>query len=438
MVTLMKTSKTLRVLSSINKNNPNIYKILFIGIRILYYLKLLLDTTVLKVKYWKIFGKINFNKVCWVSPEKIQYFITNSLFFKWNKSNRIRNGDWDLTKKPFDDLLIYPSIKQRFLEGKNWEETDIYNLIPSKQPKGTKMWTFKNKEERDKYLSKTDFLFNEIKKKGYRLQKELFTLKERFNNLDWKPIFDEVVLAIDRNGNFIFVNRKHRLAIAKVLDIPKIPSIFLIRHYKWMEFRKNLIRFTKKSQGSKLRYPLTHPDLQDIPSKYGDSVFNLIKKNLTISQGTILIFGAGLGYFCSKFEDEGYECYALENNRKSLYFMNKLRIAETKHFKISSESFFNYKKNHKILFDVALAIDKFQKYLEKEETYLKLINLLRRLTVKEMFLGSYNLRKSQKRKYYKPYNSKEFVNFVIENSSLRKVEYLGKTKDRMFIYKFNS
>ncbi|KKN24011.1 hypothetical protein LCGC14_0899090, partial [marine sediment metagenome] len=51
MVTLMKTSKTLRVLSSINKNNPNIYKILFIGIRILYYLKLLLDTTVLKVKY---------------------------------------------------------------------------------------------------------------------------------------------------------------------------------------------------------------------------------------------------------------------------------------------------------------------------------------------------------------------------------------------------
>ncbi len=227
-MTLMKTSKTTRRLSNINKNNPNIGKVLFIGIRILYYLKLLLDTTNLKIKYWKKFGKINFNKVSWVSPEKIQYFIQNRLFFKWNKSNRIRSGDWDLTKKPIDQLLIYPAIRQRFLEGKNWEVTDIYNLIPSSQPKGAKIWTFKNKEVRDKYLSNTDLLFNEIKKLGYRLQNELYTIKERFTKLDWKPIFDEVVVGIDRNGNFLFINGKHRIAIAKVLDIPKIPIIFLI------------------------------------------------------------------------------------------------------------------------------------------------------------------------------------------------------------------
>ncbi|KKK94159.1 hypothetical protein LCGC14_2685640, partial [marine sediment metagenome] len=236
-MTLLKTSKTTQLLSRINKINPNIYKAFFIGIRILYYLKLLLDTTILNVKYWKKFGKINFNKVCWVSPEKIQYIIQNRLFFKWNKSNRIKSGDWDLTKKPIDLLLIYQAIRKRFLEGKNWEETDIYNLIPSKQPKGAEIWTFKSEEVRDKYLIKTDFLFNEIKKVGYRLQKELYTLKERFTKLDWKPIFDEVVVAIDRNGNFLFINGKHRIAIAKVLDIPKIPIIFLIRHYKWMEFR---------------------------------------------------------------------------------------------------------------------------------------------------------------------------------------------------------
>ena len=437
-MTLMKTSKTIRLLSNINKNNPNIGKALFTGIRILYYLKLLLDTTNLKVKYWKKFGKINFNKVSWVSPEKIQYFIKNRLFFKWNKSNRIRSGDWDLTKKPIDQLLIYPAIKQRFLEGKNWEETDIYNLIPSSQPKGAKIWTFKNKEERDKYLSNTDLLFNEIKKMGYRLQNELYTLKERATKLDWKPIFDEVVVGIDRNGNFLFINGKHRLAIAKVLDIPKIPIIFLIRHYKWMEFRKNLIRFTKKYQGGKLKYPLTHPDLQDIPNKYGDSVFNLIKKNLTISQGTILIFGAGLGYFCSKFENEGYNCYAVEDNQSNLYFLKKLKKAESKKFKIISGSLCNFKKNQKIDFDVVLAIDKFQDCFKNKDTYLKLINLLGRLSIKELFLGISNLKKSKSKYFYKNYSHEQILSFVNENSSLSNADFLGKTKDGKHIYKITS
>ena len=437
-MTLLKTSKTTQLLSRINKINPNIYKAFFIGIRILYYLKLLLDTTILNVKYWKKFGKINFNKVCWVSPEKIQHIIQNRLFFKWNKSNRIKSGDWDLTKKPIDLLLIYQAIRKRFLEGKNWEETDIYNLIPSKQPKGAEKWTFKNEEVRDKYLIKTDFLFNEIKKVGYRLQKELYTLKERFTKLDWKPIFDEVVVAIDRNGNFLFINGKHRIAIAKVLDIPKIPIIFLIRHYKWMEFRKILIRFTKKCHGGKLRYPLTHPDLQDIPNKYGDSVFNLIKKNLTISQGTILIFGAGLGYFCSKFEDEGYRCYAVEDNQSNLYFLKKLKKAESKKFKIISGSLCNFKKNQKIDFDVVLAIDKFQDCFKNKDTYLKLINLLGRLSIKELFLGISNLKKSQSKYFYKKYNHEQILSFVNENSSLNNAEYLGKTKDGKHIYKITS
>jgi len=39
-----------------------------------------------------------------------------------------------------------------------------------------------------------------------------------------------------------------------------------------MDFRKNLIIFSKNYKSGKLDYQLTHPDLQDIPFKYGTSI----------------------------------------------------------------------------------------------------------------------------------------------------------------------
>ncbi len=153
---MMKSSKITHLLSNINKRSPNIGKFLFLLTHILYLLKFLIDTTILKIKYWKKFGKINFNKISWISPDKIQHFIKNRLYFNWNNSNRIRDGNWDSTKRPIDQLLIIYAIEQRFIEGKNWEDTEVYNLIPSKKPKGEKRWTFKNEIVRDRNLKEIE------------------------------------------------------------------------------------------------------------------------------------------------------------------------------------------------------------------------------------------------------------------------------------------
>ena len=87
-----------------------------------------------------------------------------------------------------------------------------------------------------------------------------------------------------------------------------------------MEFRKKLIDFSKNCPRGVLDYQLTHPDLQDIPFKYNDLCFNLIKENITISQGTLLDIGANLGYFCHKFEDLGFDCYGVESNWYQFHF----------------------------------------------------------------------------------------------------------------------
>ncbi len=212
-----------------------------------------------------------------------------------------------------------------------------------------------------------------------------------------------------------------------------------MRHKNWMNFRKELINFARKQHGGKLRNRFTHPDLQDIPSRQGDFIFELIKKNLSISHGSFLNFGARLGYFCSKFDDdEGFDCYAVEDNPMHLYFLKKLKIAEHKRFKIISESICNYKKKEKIVYDVLLDIDKFQDCLKKENSYLKLINLLGRLEIKELFIGFYYPRRTQKKKSYRSYNVEQFITFINENSSLTKAKIIGRIKGGLNIIKFTS
>ncbi|KKL49784.1 hypothetical protein LCGC14_2312030, partial [marine sediment metagenome] len=75
---------------------------------------------------------------------------------------------------------------------------------------------------------------------------------------------------------------------------------------------------------------------------------------------------------------------------------------------------------------------------KNKDTYLKLINLLGRLSIKELFLGISNLKKSQSKNFYKNYSHEQILSFVNENSSLNNAEYLGKTKDGKHIYKITS
>ena len=142
-------------------------------------------------------------------------------------------------------------------------------------------------------------------------------------------------------------------------------------------------------------------------------------------------------FFC-KSENEGYNCYAVEDNQSNLYFLKKLKKAESKKFKIISGSLCNFKKNQKIDFDVVLAIDKFQDCFKNKDTYLKLINLLGRLSIKELFLGISNLKKSKSKYFYKNYSHEQILSFVNENSSLSNADFLGKTKDGKHIYKITS
>jgi len=422
----------------LNEKHPIIGKPVLIGGRILFHIKLILSTSCLQYSYRFKYGRLDLNKIYFVSPKRFQFYLINNLFFKWSNSMRILDGDWDFTKRPYEELISYQTIKDIFKEGKRWDNTKLYYILPDKIKNGKKIWTFKNEKARDKWFTLTEQLYKRIRNYGYKSQQELYSFKNRLAPKKWTPVFDEITAAIDRDGQFLFINGKHRLAIAKVLDIPEIPVVVLIRHKKWLEFRKELIEFSKKSPQKKLNFCFTHPDLQDIPSLYDDSCFQIINLNKSVTQGTFLDTSPNLGIFCHKFEDNGFICYAIEEDQSSDYFLKKIKKIENKDFTIISDEFLNNNTNKDLFFDIALNLNFSQFIDERDENFKRFMKIINKIKVKELFVGFSESRISIDKYNDQNLNQEKIVNFIKDHSYFNAATQIGKSNNEIIIYKLCS
>jgi len=208
----------------------------------------------------------NPEKIFWISPDRIIYH-TNYIkkgddnihfihrVFPSNKMRgKVIDGDWDITNYKFTDLDIYQAFKQRINEGVAWQDTNFYKINLSYIESGKIRWGCITKDEFDKRCSNFDSLIDSIKTKGYQLNRNNYS-----NNVE----FDEIDVNIGRNGDFLFQNGRHRLSIAKILGIKKIPVMVFVRHKKWQEYRESLIKYAREHRGE-VHQPLDHPDLADI------------------------------------------------------------------------------------------------------------------------------------------------------------------------------
>ena len=380
--------------------------------------------------------KLNVTKILWMDPQKIDFYINqNSL--KSSESSSELKGDWDLSKKLIKDSLIYKTLKLKFIEGKNWREIKDYNTIVSNISQGKIEWGCNSKKELDDKLKEIKSLYNKIKN-NINILKEILKSKNKKVILEkWKNI-EKSEVGIDRNGQFIVIEGKYSILIAQLLNIPIIPVYITIRHKAWVDFKNKLYYFSTNYHDNRLYQRVTHPDLQNIPFKHGDIRFDIIKENISTFHGNLLDIGANLGYFSRKFEDEGFDCYAVEINRLYVYFLTKLKKAENRKYKIIPKSIFSYKINQELCFDIVLALNIFHHFLMRKNTYHNFINFLKRLKVKELYFEAHNPNEFLNKKVYRNYNPEQFVNFIIENSCLNKVKLLKKMNDGRSIYKLTA
>jgi hypothetical protein len=146
-----------------------------------------------------------------------------------------------------------------------WEDTQYYRSHLEDISKGEQWRRCINKENLDEYFLGFDRLYEQIRRNGYRSQSKI--LDPAFGYTEAPE--NEIAVYIDRNGHIIFCNGAHCLAIALALGIENIPVKVCIRHAKWKAFCNEILIYAKKN-GGRVYQPLTHPDLQNIPSAHGE------------------------------------------------------------------------------------------------------------------------------------------------------------------------
>lgn len=342
--------------------------------------------------------------------------------YRW-KLGAILGGEWDRSIKNIEEMAIFVAFNEVYRNGYQWHETQFYKNSVEQIRKGIKMRDCKTEKEFQNRISFLNSLYTNISVHGYKTQREL--------GLSYDS--SEIVSCIDRNGNFLLFDGRHRLAIARLLNLDTIPVVVCARHKEWQVFANKFRRYIKKSGGTS-RYPILHPDLQDIAFKYDHSTFSTIIQNLPLYRGKFLNISSGLdfGYFSHRFEDHGFECSESNLSENELQFVEKLRNAGRKHFEIIPGSIIDVPLEQE--FEVVLAIDVFHHFLKTESLFAGFIRFLKSLKTKSLIFRHHIRQYPDTKHAFRHLKPSEFVNIISENTALKRSEVMAKGKDEGLLY----
>lgn len=189
------------------------------------------------------------NKIVYVSPEKIKFCIFPSKYCSYTQFGltkthphaginrgvfyedpfgniKINNFNWD--KKPgvlFTKLLEFQALENHYLGKQNWKNSKFAKRCVKYINKKNSVRGFTNSKLyltwREKQI---DALFNSILKKGIYTNK--ITKKKKINN-------DNISVVITKKKELYFNNiGHHRLSIAKILKLDKIPIKIVVTKSK--------------------------------------------------------------------------------------------------------------------------------------------------------------------------------------------------------------
>ncbi len=174
-----------------------------------------------------------------------------SLLRRWH-CGAVLDGDWDLAVEPFDEYHLTRVFHERFVQGKRWEDIhyvkrSLRTIAAGRSAWGGRCRTVEEVQARCRYL---DDLHTSLATEGFA--------SEPSGASD----FTHFVVNIGRDGTIIRNNDgKHRIVLAKLLGIERLPARVFIRHRRWQAVR-DAIRRGDAVEVLDLSGP--HPDLVDL------------------------------------------------------------------------------------------------------------------------------------------------------------------------------
>ena len=166
-----------------------------------------------------------------ISHRDVRRKISN--FKSYDFSRKVLGGDWDLNTSLIEDNEKFISIRQRFLQGVAWEDTDIF-LGHYARPfaRGERVRGCRTQSQLLRYYNRrVDGMYRNIKAKGIRTP-------GLFNRIE--PLY----VYIGRDGELLWGSGgNHRFAMAKILELENIPVKIRTRHADFKVTNSFLQRF---------------------------------------------------------------------------------------------------------------------------------------------------------------------------------------------------
>lgn len=355
--------------------------------------------------------------VKWIDPKKL----TLRHEFSTAHFGQVIDGDWDIEAKNIEATIpFFESLRVHVEQGVPWPNTQYYQDIMNSLEVGEVRFDCRSKADLDARCELIDQWFADMRDNGFRQL----------------PEEDFITVNVGRDGQPIFNDGRHRLAMAKLLKIDKIPVKIAVRHPLWNEFRAEIFAFAARFYRGEVYAKINHFDLQDIGFSQDDDRLNVITKNMNPNTKSLLDIGSHWGYFCSSFEEIGIDCTAVEGDVSNFYFLDKIRVAEAHHFKAVNQSIFDYVA-HYMNFDVVLALNIFHHFIKTRERFEQFKILLSRLDMHEMFLQTHSTDEPQMQNSYLNYDANQFADFVIEHTKLKKKETLVEYENGRVLFKLS-
>jgi len=196
------------------------------------------------------------DKILYINPVSLRHYIMSKEVKEFIPGS-IVGSDWDLNINSLNNSIKHNSLRQRYLEGVDWEETEIFDLYRKQfAEKNRKIKGCSNINDLiDHYYETVDKMFINIKKNG--------VLPPDQDGIS------SILVYINRKGEILMsYEGNHRLGISRLLDFNKLPVKVQARHIKWQFIRDNFEKELKRASAEKKLYLKYHPDLQDIRAGY--------------------------------------------------------------------------------------------------------------------------------------------------------------------------
>lgn len=373
-------------------------------------------------------GLIDPHRTLWVDPRDIRLACVwgPERYRKFHDRGLVVDGSWDTDVEAFESLDVYRGLREHFVEGRPWDETDYYQRVRAQVLGGHHKRGMTTADDVDARCAELDRLYRRIRDDGYRT---LDRVSDR--PLPWTGPEDEVSVRIGREGDLLFEDGRHRLAMAKILGVERIPVKVTVRHRAWFDFVMEIHDYAREHGGMVDTTP-SHPDLDDIPARRGREWFGRIAKQLPVSSGAALEIGCGWGAHLHQLEGMGFECTGVESDARDFYFAEKLRRADRRSFELVNGSVLDYRERTR--FDLVLALFAFDRSANSTTEHRRLVELLGRLEMGAMVIGCSDAGQAARASALRDHAPHELVDVVLEHSNLTRVRRLEIEDGRGPIY----